>query len=173
MKAKIPDILMLSCVVLLAGCGGGRPLAEQIGLQRSAPDEFLVLSRPALTVPPDFRLPKPGTESLARIEPAASADARSLLIGSEGGEAVEATTGAENVLLSKARVEEADPNIREALKPLEQEEKEAAEKREGFFGGILAKLRQEEPPVIDADAEAERLRQEKANALQESSSTQE
>lgn len=166
-------LFLVACVAMLTACNNERPIAEQIGLKRSAPDEFMVLSRPALTVPPEFRLPEPGSEALARIQPAASTEARSLLIGSEGSEVNEAVDSAENVLLSKAKAHEADPNIREALRPIEQEQQDEAKKRERFFGGILAKLRREESSVIDADAEAERLREEKAKAMQASSPDEE
>ncbi|MFM9889251.1 MAG: DUF3035 domain-containing protein [Rickettsiales bacterium] len=47
--------------LLLVACGGGG-VRESLGLTRDAPDEFTVVSRPALSVPPDFELrpPRPG-----------------------------------------------------------------------------------------------------------------
>ena len=48
-----------SLMLALAACGGFR---EQLGLTKQSPDEFRVVSRAPLTVPPDFSLrpPEPG-----------------------------------------------------------------------------------------------------------------
>ncbi|KJS38300.1 MAG: hypothetical protein VR70_10355, partial [Rhodospirillaceae bacterium BRH_c57] len=57
-------LLTLCCTAALAatlsGCGGG--VKETLGLNRQAPDEFQVVSRPPLAIPPEFKLrpPEPG-----------------------------------------------------------------------------------------------------------------
>ena len=50
----------LLCLLALAACGGD--VKESLGLNKEAPDEFVVVSRPPLVVPPDFDLqpPRPG-----------------------------------------------------------------------------------------------------------------
>ena len=53
--------LVLSALMLLslAACGG---VADTLGLGRNPPDEFAVVDRPPLSLPPDFELrpPRPG-----------------------------------------------------------------------------------------------------------------
>ncbi len=53
----------ISAVLLLAlsGCGkGGSNVRDVLGLDRTSPDEFAVVSRPPLTVPKEFYLLPPG-----------------------------------------------------------------------------------------------------------------
>lgn len=68
-------------LLVLSACSGGE-VRDTLGLNRRAPDEFVVVSRPALSVPPDFNLtpPEPGKQG-----PRQSTEdrARSALIGSE------------------------------------------------------------------------------------------
>ena len=54
--------LALFGLLALAACGGD--VKETLGLNKEAPDEFVVVSRPPLVVPPDFDLqpPRPGAE---------------------------------------------------------------------------------------------------------------
>lgn len=165
MKKILPSCYWLTLLTVLAACNSERSLSDQIGLTRSAPDEFMVLSRPSLTVPPSFRLPEPGSEKITGKKVETASEARSVLVGSETQRPTIATepVEVENLLLARAEANEADPNIREELKPIELEQKEEVKKRKGFFGGILAKLRRKEAPVIDANAEEKRLR-DKAKA---------
>jgi hypothetical protein len=80
---------LLVSLFTLAACDGGE-VKETLGLNRESPDEFVVVSRPPLSVPPEFTLipPEPG----AVREGARSADtARSVLVdsaaqSSEGGQ---------------------------------------------------------------------------------------
>jgi hypothetical protein len=44
----------------LAGCGS---ISSTLGLERHVPDETQVVVRPALTLPPDYSLMPPGTET--------------------------------------------------------------------------------------------------------------
>lgn len=54
-------VVMLSAAALsLAACGNS--IKEEVGLRRTAPDEFAVVTRAPLSVPPDYTLrpPRPG-----------------------------------------------------------------------------------------------------------------
>src|SRR6185437_15715995 len=57
----VPLIAPATIAVLLSGCGDGS-LTRQFGLTREAPDEFTVVTRAPLSMPPDFTLrpPQPG-----------------------------------------------------------------------------------------------------------------
>ena len=50
----------------LVGCGGVR---DQLGLTKKPPDEFTVVSKPPLVIPPNFNLRPPLTGTTATGEP--------------------------------------------------------------------------------------------------------
>ena len=59
---SFPVICVLSCLAafaVLAGCGGSGSLGTIIGVERKTPDEFAVVRRAPLTLPPDFSLRPP------------------------------------------------------------------------------------------------------------------
>lgn len=103
--------------LMLSACGN---VKQQLGFTREAPDEFTVLSRAPLTLPPDFALrpPKPGAvrpqegtqrdqarEALIGKKITAKQYARQLAANTE-------LTPGEKVLLTKSGAYEADENIR-------------------------------------------------------------
>lgn len=67
-------------LLLLTACSGG-DVGDTLGLNKQAPDEFVVVSRPPLVVPPDFDLapPRPGEESPHAVS--TEQQARKLLLG--------------------------------------------------------------------------------------------
>lgn len=64
---------------MLAACSGSS-VTETLGLNREAPDEFVVVSRPPLSVPPDFNL-LPPEEGKAGPAATTSELARTSLLG--------------------------------------------------------------------------------------------
>ena len=72
-------VMMIGAALALASCETN-DVRDSLGLNRSAPDEFVVVSRPALSVPPDFTLvpPEPGKEG---PRASTSEQARSALLG--------------------------------------------------------------------------------------------
>ena len=97
---------LLILPVFLFACGGD--VKEQLGLRRNAPDEFAVERRPALDLPPEFKLRAPGSEDTAKPEP--RDEAKELLFG----EPVEVSPT--ESFLGKLGVQEAQPDIRAVLK---------------------------------------------------------
>lgn len=74
----------------LTACQSGE-VSETLGLNRSAPDEFVVVSRPPLSVPPEFDLtpPRPGEESPHAVS--TEQQARKLLLGDSAAQTGGAT----------------------------------------------------------------------------------
>ena len=62
-------MLLCAAALALAGCASGE-VRDTLGLTRAAPDEFKVVSRPPLSVPPDFtlRAPEPGAAPRAEVD---------------------------------------------------------------------------------------------------------
>lgn len=54
--------LSLFCVSLLTGCETAPDIKSTLGLKKPAPDEFMVISNPPLTTPPDFSLTAPDVD---------------------------------------------------------------------------------------------------------------
>lgn len=171
-----PRIALVFLLPLLAACEDGA-VRNTLGLDRAAPDEFTVVSRPPLSVPPEFTLrpPRPGEEPRGL---ATDAQARSLIIGkpvtgSADVNALDAptvesavtpvlrndalSTGA-NSLLKRAGADAADEGIRsklgeDARRPVDTSNAKT----------LLDQLSgaEKNEPTVDAKKEAERLRDNK------------
>lgn len=176
MKTSLKPCLLLLPLLLTACDNGG--MREQLGLTRDAPDEFTVVSRPPLSLPPDFTLrpPKPGEPP--RGIPA-NEQAHSLLTGkapstlptdvnvlqsSTVDTAVtpviqsDPMTGSESSLLKRAGADKADDSIRDKLQV------DAVTPRENSDAKTLMDQingKDKDEPVVDAKKEAERIRDDK------------
>ena len=165
-------VFLVPCLMLLA-CSG-QDARETLGLTREAPDEFVVVSRPPLTVPPDFEL-RPPTPGVARPAESTTSAARALVLKGEAPPASleelgaaptvatavdpvlsgNAATPGESSLLNKIGITRVDPEIRQKLGA---DPEKAAAKREAktFYDRLLQKSGEE--PVVDSRKEAERIR---------------
>ncbi len=161
---KFAPLLLL----LLAACDNST-VRETIGLSRRAPDEFRVVSRPPLSVPPEFNLrppARPGETSGLGAEAPAYEQAKGLVLGTDGtpvklGSADTAVmpvtsgeleTGADAQFLANAGAERADGSIRDKL--LDEAAANSPEER-----SMLDKLRNtgNNEPQVNAAEEKERL----------------
>jgi hypothetical protein len=76
---RIPRFLIVALPLLAAACSG-TDVRDTLGLNRDAPDEFTVLSRPPLSMPPDFTLRPPHAGSDLH-QPSADEQARDVMLG--------------------------------------------------------------------------------------------
>lgn len=90
----------------LGGCGGA---SKALGMGKTTPDEFRVVAKAPLVVPPDYALrpPAPGEPRPQELQP--ESQARLALLGQQA--AVNRSQG-EQLLVAKAGVSKADPLIR-------------------------------------------------------------
>jgi len=168
----------------LSGCGGTR---EALGLDKKpAPDEFQVTTRQPLALPPNYQLrpPQPGAQPL---EAAVTEQAKQTVFGRDPsqvpGQAIvpvgtrnavaaplpanaPSTPGfarrsaGEQALLSRAGASSADPNIRILV---DRDSQQIADANKTLVDDLLFWRKPPEPGVmIDADKEAERLKQNQA-----------
>jgi hypothetical protein len=158
MKYSAFLILTLSGLALLTGCSSAK---EQLGLTKQAPDEFAVVKRAPLEMPPNFNLrpPQPGAPRPQEASPYQAA--KQSVFGQTQNTAVE-NTGGEAALLQQAGAIATDPNIRQTVDAettqLKDINKPVAQKLLGIGGDPDA----ESASVVDPKAEAERLRKNKA-----------
>lgn len=105
----------ITCALLLLGltaCDGG--VKDTLGLNREAPDEYTVVSRPPLSLPPDFSLRPPQPGAAPRMTPA-DQQARGLITGKETASSGATTTTASDNFLRRLGADKADPSIRDTL----------------------------------------------------------
>jgi hypothetical protein len=90
----------------LSGCGSAR---AALGMTKVTPDEFRVVTKAPLVVPPDYALrpPAPGEPRPQELQPESAA--REALLGQQ--QAVQRSDG-EKLLVAKAGGDKADPLIR-------------------------------------------------------------
>ncbi len=175
MKYAFRPILLLM-PLLLAACADGS-VRDTLGLNRDAPDEFTVVSRPPLSVPPEFNLrpPRPGAPALG---PSANEQARGVILGKPASTlpdvnslteptvptAVtpviesEAPSQATSTFMKHVGTDSADEHIRsqlgeDATKPVDNQ------KAQSLYEELVGADKAE--PVVDAKKEAERLRDNK------------
>lgn len=160
---------LLCCVcapALLSGCGSVR---DALGMGKKAPDEFAVVSRAPLSMPPDaaLRPPRPGEPRPQELEPKESA--RQTVFGTSVGEARQAILAAssspgEAALLVRAGADVADPEIR---RKVDRETAALVEEDASLTDTLLFWQGDRQPPatVVNAAAEAERLRRNSALGL--------
>ena len=71
-RSRNAAILIAAAAILLGGCGSMR---DALGLNKHAPDEFAVVTKAPLIIPPDYNLlpPKPTVEQPRETNPQAEA----------------------------------------------------------------------------------------------------
>jgi len=92
--------LLVLALILPIAIGACSNVKKNLGMERNQPDEFAVVERAPLTVPPNFNLlpPRPGAPAAQEVNSAA--DAKGLILGTQTPEAT--NSAAENDLLSQA-----------------------------------------------------------------------
>jgi hypothetical protein len=151
-------IFLGATALLLSACGEVR---EDLGLGRNAPDEFAVVERPPLSMPPDFGLrpPRPGEARPQAVDPGQQAST-ALFNGTAPAQA-QAPSEGERALLAATGATKADPNIRDTV------DRESAQKvvASPHLVERLTNWSDDKKPAttVDAAAEAERIKQAKDN----------
>jgi hypothetical protein len=100
---------LVGIVALGAGASACHTVGDAFGQNKNAPDEFRVVTKAPLVVPPEYALrpPAPGEPRPMELQPESAAE--QALIGER--EAI-ARDDAEKLLVAKAGAEHADPLIR-------------------------------------------------------------
>lgn len=125
---------------------------RSLGIGKQPPDEFQVVGRAPLSVPPEFGLRPPEPGAPRPQEPEPRDEAQAILFGAAGG----AASGSPGLtdLLTRAGVETADPAIRQLIN-----EDNALLAEDVSLADRLIFWREPAPEgeIVDAEAEAQRL----------------
>ncbi len=150
--------LISLCVILaVSACQKGE-VKDTLGLTKSAPDEFMVLSRPALSVPPSFNLVKPAEKKEYIVSDKVRSDIHSTITGAKPIKKTDKTTG-EELLLRKTNIA---PNY-QIRQILAEEYNVKKQEDESFVGSIRKALTQEDPNVLNPEEEKKRLMEQNKN----------
>lgn len=146
---RLHAILLVSA--LLASLSGCAALTGS-----GTPDEFRVVRKAPLTIPPEYNLrpPKPGESRPQELEP--DAQARVAVFGADIGK--DASEG-EKLLVKSAGGDTLDRTIRASI---DYDSAQLLRKSRSFSDQILNFGKSKGTPVVDPAAEAERLKSEQA-----------
>jgi Protein of unknown function (DUF3035) len=154
-----PITVIAMVVAAAAATGGCSSMSKALGQGKNAPDEFRVVTRAPLTLPPDYSLrpPSPGDPRPQELAP--DAEARTALFGQDVGQA--ASVG-ERALVGSAGAQTIDPSVRDQV---DFEANGSVHRSQSFadrvlsFGGSAAEAN------APLDPEAERARLEELEAI--------
>lgn len=156
-KIKILSLL-LGTAVALGACSDTK---EKLGLTKKAPDEFAVVKRAPLSMPPDYSLRPPAPGAPRPQEQSPQEAARQTVFGLQEAQPQEQQiTGKDAAFLQRAGAAQADPSIRHKV---DAETSVLAEKERPVVKRILGMDGPEDAPahVVNAREEAERLQKNK------------
>jgi Protein of unknown function (DUF3035) len=161
--------------LLLAGCAQGA-VQDVLGMGKRSPDEFAVVSRAPLILPPDYGLRPPGSgpsrpgvdtpseRALANLTGGATQDAaggdQEVVDAGAFDQATEAASAGERALLNQAVTVPTDPDIRRKI--AEENIRLAQVEGELFTRLVMWRQPQTLAVAIDPAAETERLRANRA-----------
>jgi hypothetical protein len=143
LKTILFGTALAALAISAEGCAGA---ADKLGLNSQAPDEFRVVSKAPLVVPPDYALrpPTPGQPRPQELQP--ESQARLALVGQQ--EAVQRSQG-ETLLVSRAGAQKADPLIRYVM---DDEFGDIAHKDKSFADTVMFWKKGAPAPVSPAQA---------------------
>ncbi len=129
-KSYLSAGVAVVAVMGLAACGS---VGETFGFNRNSPDEFNVITKAPLVVPPDLSLrpPAPGAPRPQEVQPVNRA--QEALFGRRTQPNPQMSQG-ENVLLARAGALQVDPSVRELV---DRDNGEAISKPKGFLDRVL------------------------------------
>ena len=152
---------LIAAAIAPAGCEQTRNI---LGMTKKVPDEFAVVTRAPLSMPPDYGLRPPAPGQSRPQEMAPREAARSILLKNAGTKPAAPPTGrftaGEAAILTRAGALNADPMIRRTVN---RESTGLAQADKTFLDKIVFWQKQMPPgTVVDAEKESRRLREVQA-----------
>jgi hypothetical protein len=106
---SVNRVIVASALVAAVGLAGCTSTRKALGMNKVTPDEFRIVTKAPLVVPPDYSLrpPAPGEPRPQELQPESAA--RTALLGQREAEV---RSDGEKMLVAKAGADKADPLIR-------------------------------------------------------------
>lgn len=109
-------LTLTTCLVaLVLALGGCEKVKDQLGMGKTAPDEFNVVTRAPLTLPPDYTLRPPDSAAVGPQETSVQDQVKEALYGGASRAMDSEATAGETALLSHAGTDGAMDDIRQVL----------------------------------------------------------
>jgi hypothetical protein len=158
---RTPTLTGAACLMALAlSLGGCENVKQQLGLGKSSPDEFNVVTRAPLTLPPDYTLRPPDSTAVGPQETTVQEQVRLILSGGEGSPPNSQATAGETALLARAGTDQAMSNIRQVLN---EENSIYADEDQAFVDSLIFWRDDVGSEVlVDPTKEAQRLQEAEA-----------
>jgi hypothetical protein len=154
---NINRVIVATALLAAAGLSGCGSTSQALGMSKVTPDEFRVVTKAPLVVPPDYALrpPSPGEPRPQELQPESAA--RTALLGAREAQV---RTDGEKLLVAKAGAEKADPLIRYVV---DDEFGDLAHKDKSFADHVMfwhsgkPAADQNTPAPVDAASEQQRI----------------
>lgn len=124
-------VIVATVLVAAAGLAGCQSTQKALGMSKVTPDEFRIVTKAPLVVPPDYALrpPAPGEPRPQELQP--ESVARNALLGQREAES---RSAGEKMLVAKAGAEKADPLVRYVI---DDEFGDIAHKEKSFADRVM------------------------------------
>lgn len=150
-------LLAATALLAVTACDG---MKEQLGLTKQSPDEFRVVSRAPLSLPPDYNLVPPAPGAPRPQEGTATDQARTAVFGGQPGAQPLGTGQGDQAFLSAAGAQNADPSIRQVV---DAETRQYNAESADFIDALIFWRKPEAPgTVVDPKAEQARIQENQA-----------
>jgi hypothetical protein len=154
---SVNRVIVASALIAAAGLAGCQSTSKALGMTKVTPDEFRVVTKAPLVVPPDYALrpPAPGQPRPQELQPESAA--RTALLGEREAQV---RSDGEKALVAKAGAEKADPLIRYVV---DDEFGDIAHKDKSFADRVMfwrsgkPAADQNTPAPVDAASEQDRI----------------
>lgn len=181
------SILFATCSLLALTACGGSSIKDTLGLSRKAPDEFRVVARPPLSVPPQFNLRPPSSDAESPTVVPADKQAQSIVTGNaietaensvdtavtavesasledatpekkKKGKSAEKKSSSESQFMKNIGADKADPKVRDEL--IKQRIAAQEKRDEGSWWNKITTTEKKET-LVDAKEESKRIQTNK------------
>lgn len=155
-------VILAGVLVATAGLAGCQSAQKALGMSKVTPDEFRIVTKAPLVVPPDYSLrpPAPGEPRPQELQPESAA--RNALLGQREAET---RSDGEKLLVAKAGADRADPLVRYVV---DDEFGDISHKEKNFADKVMFWKKDAAPDApkaaldgsetqVDAAAEQERI----------------
>lgn len=157
--ARLMALATLLAPVVLSAC---TDVKRSLGYEKQAPDEFQVVQRAPLAMPPEFSLRPPQPGAVRPQEGVTRDQARQILVGGRTATPIstEGRTAGDISLMKRVGADSIQPEIR----VLVNKESQALAEADKSFQDRIMFWRKTEPPgaAVDASKETQRLRENQA-----------
>src|SRR6185437_3991794 len=128
---RVERLIAAAALIAAAGLAGCTSTRQALGMNKVTPDEFRVVTKAPLVMPPDYALrpPAPGEPRPQELQPESAA--RTALLGQREGEV---RSDGEKLLVAKAGADKADPLIRYVV---DDEFGDVAHKEKSFADKVM------------------------------------